>query len=621
VAAVLSLPCLGLGYFWDDFVFLTRVQSDPIAAFGPEPGAFYRPLPRAVYFWPLASLGSAGAAVAHLVNLGLLLVSVALLVSLVRNLAGARAGIMGGVAFAALAPMPSLVAWASGSQDLFAIALTLAAFTLRNSGRNVAAGIAAAAGLLSKETVAAVLPVLVLWDWILGRKPGRIRASALGYLGLGLAWVFLHPGIRGLAARGFESEPHGYVGFANVALSQFHARRYLLALFNVPDAPAAIAWPADRVAIGVLALLLSVSAVWLAFRREAPSEGANRIPVARAALLAILIAGPAIALPALLVQRWAAYFVCLPAVGSSILIGVLLSRVHVGLAMVAIAAFGGLGWVCRSTQPSGTEALTEQSFVEASRAIRQVESGFRKLHPTFPPGSQVLVSVASSGLLGIHGTMHDGQPMRIWYRDPTIRTLRPERRLPRPRAEFLFRITASRDVVEIDPDRGGSRSSGGTPDAEEVRAVTRTYARGLAASGETGRAIRVLERLAGEDEDSLRSYDQRLAAMASLAAGDRAGAERLLAKAAPISRGFALYGVAKVMAEPTSRADFDSCAYAAFGVSSADPGALRHLMELFYASQFVPQAVHFARRLRDIAPGDSESAEILRELTQTRRGR
>src|SRR5690242_6342870 len=117
VATALCLPVLGLGYFWDDFVFLARVQSHPWAAFGPEPGAFYRPLPRALYFWPLAGLGSSGALAAHIANLLLLAVSIYLLVSLVRDLGGDRAGALAGLFFAGLAPAASLVAWASASQD------------------------------------------------------------------------------------------------------------------------------------------------------------------------------------------------------------------------------------------------------------------------------------------------------------------------------------------------------------------------------------------------------------------------------------------------------------------------------------------------------------------------
>ena len=616
VATALCLPILGLGYFWDDFVFLTRVQSHPLAAFGPEPGAFYRPLPRALYFWPLAGLGSSGAIVAHLANLLLLAVSIYLLASLVRDLGGDRAGALAGLFFAGLAPAASLVAWASASQDLFAILFTLVALRLRSQGRILGATVAIAAALLSKETAVCAIPALVLWDGIVGRRPVRIGRGIFAFGGLALAWALLHPGIRALARQGFEREPRAYVGFANLAVSGFHARHYGLAMMNWPGAPGASVREsvASGWTPGQWALVAAALAVALAGLFRLPRDERASLSLPRLALLASLLTLPALALPALMIQRWAAYFVCLPALGVAILAGICLARAPLVLAMGAAAAYVGLGFWSRPIDTPSADALTERSFVDASRAIGEVERGFRSLRPSFPPGSQVLVSVASSGLLGIDGTMHDGQALRTFYREPTLRTLRPERRLPRPRAEFLYRITGTRDVVEIDADRGTFRSSGSAPDTEEVRAVTRTFTRGLAASGEADRAARILGRLAAADGPELRSYDLRLAAMGQMNQGDASGAKRLLEEAPPITREYALYCVSKVMSEPSGSPGLDSCAYTAFGVSYSDPEALRSLMELYYASQFVPQAVHFARRLQELAPGDSESAAILGEL-------
>ena len=614
MAAVLSLPVLGLGYFWDDFVFLTRVQANPISALWPEPGAFYRPISRALYFWPLAWLGSPGAHAAHAMNLLLAAASILLLVLLVRRLASDRAGVGAGLFFSGLAALPGLVAWASGAQDLLAITLLLAALHLRDSGRMLRSAILVAAALLSKETALCAIPALVLWDGILGRRPARIREGVLAYGALAILWVLIHPVARGLAAGGFTLAPGGHLGFSNLAVTKLHASQYLRTLFNMPLHPTAAPWPAVAVAMLVVAVSLALAAVWIASRREPSGQGRAPLSIPRAAALALLLAVPSLVLPAVLVPRWAAYFACMPALGSSILLGVALSRLPTFAGMTVMALFVGLGIWSRYSDPPSADALTEKSFVAASRAIDGVERAFLKLHPSIPRSTQVLLSVASSGPLGIDATMHDGQAMRVWYRDRTLRTLRPERRLPHAGAEYLFRITSSREVVEIDPDRGATRSSGGSPDPGEVDAITRTYARGLAASGETERAERILGRLAAQDEPMLRSYDLRLAAMGRMMRGDRPGSARILAGAPAISREFALYCVSKVMAEPTGRAGLDSCAYAAFGLSSSDPETLRYLMDLFYASLFVPQAVQLARRLQEVAPGDSESAAILGEL-------
>ncbi len=611
MAAVLCMPCLSLGYFWDDFIFLDRVRTNPISSLGPLHGAFYRPLSQALYYWPLAWLGSSGAPVAHAINLILAAICILLLVSLVTDLAGERAGAAAGLVFAGLAALPGLVAWASGSQDLLAILFVLAALHLRNSGRILPSLVATGAALLSKETAACALPVLLLWDWIVGRRPARIREGVPAYGALALGWVFLHPGIRKLASEGFARPPWGHVGFSNLAVSEFQARHYLSALFNAPSDPGPAQWPRGAAAMLVTALALIPAGVWITSRREVPREEAPRLSLPRAAILGFLLALPALALPSLLISRWVSYFVCMPALGTSIALGVALSRLPAVLAIGAIAVFVGLGfWTRYADRPPG-DALTENRFVEASRATGEVERAFRRLHPLFPRGSQVLLSVASSGPLGIDFTMQDGQALRAWYRDPTILTLRPERRLPHRGPEYLFRITESRDVVEIDPDSGTFRSSGVRPDAEEMNAITRTYARGLTASGEPDRATRILSRLAAHDEPMLRSYDQRLSAMAALMKGDRTRAAGILADAPVIPREFALYAVSKILAEPTMRADLDGRAYEAFGLSSSDPEALRYLMRVFYGSLFVPQTVRLARRLQEVAPGDSESAAIL----------
>jgi hypothetical protein len=212
--------------------------------------------------------------------------------------------------------------------------------------------------------------------------------------------------------------------------------------------------------------------------------------------------------------------------------------------------------------------------------------------------------------------MHDGQAPRIWYGDPTLRVVRPQRRQPSA-SEYLFRVTGS-EVWEIRPDDEVVRTNGGTADREEVRAIIRTYSRGLAASGEAARATDILRRLAKDDPEPWASYDLRLASMAMFAAHDSTAASGLLGEAQPITREFALYALAKVFGEPTGRADLDSSAYAAFGISPRDDGALRYLMNMFYASQIVPQARDFALRLREIAPADSESAYILQRLAVPR---
>ena len=550
-----------------------------------------------------------GAPLAHAINLIFVLLSVALLATFVARLWGHRAGAIAGIAFASAASVPSLVGWVSANQDLLAIFFTLVAFHLRLSGRVVASAIAFAAALLSKETAAVLAPALILLDPIVGVKPGRARWAVVVFGAVLLGWFALHSGVHLLLAQRFAIEPKHYVGFSNLPLAEFHAKRYALALLNVPQGeipPWKIAWLAAAFLVGV------VSALGLArpARRE---EDQPRRAIGRGALLGILIAAPTLILPAAILSTWSDYLLCFPMVGAAILIGVLLRRLPAGIIVLLLSAFALLGVVARVTPNRYGDNVTEHEFFAASRAIRDVHEGFRKLHPTFPSGSQLVVSVAASGPLGIDGTMHDGQAPRIWYRDPSIRVVRPERREKPQDPEFLFRVDG-RDVWEIDPDSETVKTSSGLADREEVRTVIRTFARGLSASGEAHRAARILRRLAASDPAPWDSYDLRLAAMGALGEGDPAGAAKFLSEAPPITHDFALYAMAKIFAEPTGRATLDSTAYAAFGISPRDPDALRYWMNMFYGSLIVPQAREFALRLRAVAPSDSESAYVLEHL-------
>src|SRR5207253_9043643 len=103
-------------------------------------------------------------------------------------------------------------------------------------------------------------------------------------------WLALHPGIHRLVAERFEVEPRQFVGSSNLALAEFHARRYLLALFNVPQT-AALSWRPGWLAPALF--VAAVSAMGLALlRRVNRQEPEHRLPIARAMLLAFAIGAP-----------------------------------------------------------------------------------------------------------------------------------------------------------------------------------------------------------------------------------------------------------------------------------------------------------------------------------------
>jgi hypothetical protein len=207
--------------------------------------------------------------------------------------------------------------------------------------------------------------------------------------------------------------------------------------------------------------------------------------------------------------------------------------------------------------------------------------------------------------------MLDGRALRIWYRDPTLESLRPELRRAIAPVEYLFRITTNLEVIEINPDSCLYRSSGNVADPEQLGRPIRTFARGVAASGDPERAVRILLRLAELDGGSVGAYDHRLAAMMRFSQGRTDEAESLIAKTPPIPKDLAVRMVGKLFGESSENPGVDTMAFRTFGVSSADTAAIRQIMRSFRDSGYARQAHEFARRMDRLVPGDAEARAII----------
>src|SRR5437667_5408312 len=206
VAAIFAIPVMGFTYLWDDYNFLTNAVFYQLHDWFPSADdPFYRPISRGIYFTILDLAGRYGPTLGHVLNLCFLVGIVFLLGSFTARIAGKRAGILAGLLFAGLGAVPNLVGWICLDQDLLAILFVILALNLRSKGRDVAAFAATTAALLSKETTLAVIPVLILFDWILDRKPYRIWKNAVAYMALIAIWGAIHPAVRILVARGLRS--------------------------------------------------------------------------------------------------------------------------------------------------------------------------------------------------------------------------------------------------------------------------------------------------------------------------------------------------------------------------------------------------------------------------------
>jgi len=606
---LLQLPVLGLGYFWDDFYFLTfRGEGGLIL---PDPH-FFRPIPLGLYFQVLRFVDSSAGTVAHLLNLALLSTAVLILVKLVSLLASPRAGLLAGIVFAGYAHVSGLVAWISTCTDLLAILFIAAAFYLRHRGNDLGALACATAGLLSKESAITAFPVLVLWDLLVGRPQHRFWPRLAVYGTVAAAWALVHPGIHGLLEQGPQRGSAAYVGVRQPELWGPYFLRYVMTLWNIPPLGLSSEWLGDRLVYAIIAWVTATVAVLVLDRQLG---GGSATAIRRIALLTAAFWIPAVLMPTILVRHWAPYLACLPALGVSIFLGTFLAQQPRLLTIGILAVFLILGARSRGIRGEREAVLSEPLMVEASEAVRTVRGNFGTVFPSFPKGSQVAASVATGGLRGIQGALLEGQALSLWYGDPALRTVRIMDRAPDVSPEILVRVTDDLDVVAIDPLTGGVRSSAGLkPGLAEIDPPLGAYARSVAAGGDTDRAVRVLRtlsRIESQESPDLVARNDRIIASMLLAAGREREADSILAVTPSfppeVSRGVVL----RFLANPSPSERLDMAAFEAFGLSASDPETLRWIARELWNAGARAQAAWLARKLERLVPGDPEARAIV----------
>jgi hypothetical protein len=562
VAVVLNVPCLGLGYIWDDFVFLSSDETG--ARLLPDPQAtFYRPIPLGLYFGALHSLDPSNGALGHVLNLAALVGVVVLLVLLVSSLCGRSAGMLAGLLFAGYAQMSSLVAWISTSQDLFAIVFVIAALFLRHRRHDIPAVACATAALLCKETALAAFPVLVLWDYLVGRPAKNLGLQIVGYSLVVALWAAVHPGIHQMV--GGRTTTIGYVGVQSSERWGIHLGRYLMTLLNLPPWGLTATWPDDRALYGFAAVAVMIMGLWYGERdrRGTTAEGPS---LARVGLMSTLLVVPSLLMPVVLVRYAAPHLTCLAATGVAMFLGPVLAKQSRLVVGVALAAFVLLGILSRGVRNGGDWIATESSMIQASEAARDVRMNFQRLFPTIPKGTQVVVSIGPIGR-GVQSALVDGQALSLWYRDPTLRTLMIRDRRTGAPSEVFVRVTSGLDVITIDPDHFEVRSSlGAKPDLGELKRPVMNYARAVAAAGDTDRAIRIMENLNRGESGDLDVFTRRLTASMLIASGRRREADSVLVATAPFPREVALNLVASLQADASPSGRLDDAAFEAFGL-------------------------------------------------------
>jgi hypothetical protein len=255
---------------------------------------------------------------------------------------------------------------------------------------------------------------------------------------------------------------------------------------------------------------------------------------------------------------------------------------------------------------------TEKNLATTGVQLMAVESGFKQLQRSFPKGSHIYVSAQVGGSSSIYHHLYRYQPLRTWYREPSLFMLDPNRYRAGAREEFLFWITPGLDVFEIDLKTLAPRTNGPAPDSFRYQKTLRTFAYGRAAAGRVYQAVEILVTMPGRPVDVV-VYDRRAAAALLYAAGRDSDAEGLLRGVPTFTRAGAIGAALGILAERTPGLDLDDAAMRAFGLSPADLAANQDLMMGFEHFGYSDAAVRFARRTLALNPLDPDAQRLLRK--------
>jgi hypothetical protein len=419
------------GFLNDDYLFLEEARGHPLPESLTRLGAlanYYRPLSRQLYFAALTPLAGGSPLVFHLVNAVVFAVALALLLDLLRAflpLPGAFAGVL----YFALLPLQRVnLTWISCSQDLLALALTLAAIALFRRGRDPWACVAYLGALASKEVAFPLPLVLAAWAWrppeggeapaprALARRMAPFAATAALWLAVVAAGRTSHPATAAVVHRA----PGAF------AAALVHEIQGLLGL----DHPAGMARAlASHLPALVPMLALGAIALWLA-----PGRGATQAAPAPAASAHARLTAPAFAalwlvaygLPIGPVAHvWSSYYYTLAAVGGALMVGLALRHIdHWG--WVGLVA-GLLWWHAGASgtrafavvdRPWGwTSHLTTFYFQRGAALTDTLRRELRELEPVPRPGTRFFFATLPpwAGFQAGNGPL-----IRDLYRDSTL---------------------------------------------------------------------------------------------------------------------------------------------------------------------------------------------------------
>jgi hypothetical protein len=453
-------PSLRLPFMGDDYLFLdkTRDASFPgLWSFKNTDFGFYRPWSREFHFWLLQKAAGTHPVAYRLAGMALWIGSICLYASLIRLWVGGSVAVLAAAGVASLALWGTPLLWASGSQDLWMLCLTLGRFRLFAARRNGWALLLFGLALLSKET-AAVLPVLLVGYGLLverNRPREAIRRTLPFWLTV-VAWAVIHPALRlrmlGMLPETRELEYHRPM-LATLA-------RSILAMFNMDALPRpqeVTAWDITRFVASALILSTGVA---LALRPNPGDRGTHYDPGSRRRLLVFgllwaLAGWSPLILPTI---GWHAYYGCLGVMGAWFAVALWLEE-RPRVAVAAVAALALLRGARAHTLSWDWGAEGYQ--VRAARILQAIREDLARQYPVLPPHSRIYFCEIPNNIGLIAGR---SPALRVWYRDSTLQAgfysdYRRRETTARFGTDYFFRFDSLAGMIEVrpgpeDPSRG-----------------------------------------------------------------------------------------------------------------------------------------------------------------------
>src|SRR6266850_961535 len=520
-------------------------------------------------------------------NAGLVVACCFLLVAFVRRFSNRRSSVIAGFIFSAAAALPMLVGWISGSQDLLCILFSLAAYLSLARGRTIGAIAFYALAVFSKETAVALAPALIALAYLTapdGRK--RVFHTAAGSVSVLLLWLLVHPWVRHNLHHPGAGSASQYVSFQGArAVAGF--LQGIPSLFNISWSRNFM-WNVEVVASGFLAiavLVLGIRHAWLATSdpRDADASGRESV-LAIVGLTTIL--GPLV-LTSAFIAHWSVYYAGISVIGLAMLAAPLLARLRWPVTAVVLALFLACGVLSRMAVVT-PDVPQEQNLRQTARALKTIERELRTLQPTLPHDAKVYMYVQAAGTHGAYDVIYKSQPGE----------------------EFLFWISSQSDVFAIDPRTLQARSPGPAASFPEYQKTLRAFALGLAARGETDRAVSILTGMP-QTSEYLRAYDRRCAAALLYAAGREAEGNDIARATPKFRRSDALEEIRGLVAKPIPGLDLDRSSMRAFEIAPTDTSAVREIMRRLEAGSYRESAGRFAGYLLTLVPGDGEASRVI----------